>query len=288
MKEYSFKLTDEEMIKCFEDGSAFRSGLRMEREEGITVAWMTDPEKAAAILPPPLELLAPIITCNVVNIDGTNFARVYQETYLAIPVTYNGVPGIYMPSLFLHGPGAYMGAIAGRDATGTPKKLADEISLLRRGDTAHAYVVKDDVHVIDIELEFGEYNLPEAKEMFKANEENGTVDGACYFIKTDLNVNDQGGMEFRNTRLTTSTGSNQYFEWTPASAKVTLNPCENAPWSELEVVKVIGGGWSRFAIANGACTELCKMNDKDVIPYLIKGLYDVDIINKPNRKYQMD
>lgn len=288
MKEYSFKLTDEEIVKCFEDGSAFKSGLRMDREEGITVAWVTDSEKAAAILPPPLELLAPVVTCNVVNIDGNNFARVYQETYLAIPVTYKGVPGIYMPSLFLHGPGAYMGAIVGRDATGTPKKMADDISLLRRGETAHAYMVKDDIRVIDIELEFGEYNSPQAKDMFKANEEKGISSGSCYFVKTNLEVTEEGGMEFQKTRLTTSTGTTQYFEWTPASATIRLNPCENAPWSELKVVDVIGGGWSRFAISNGACKELCKMNDADAIPYLVKGLYDVDVINKPNRKYAMD
>ncbi len=288
MKEYSFKLSEEEMLKVFEDGSAFKSGLRMDREEGITVAWETDPAKAEAILPPPLKLLAPTITCNVVNIDGNNFARVYQETYIAIPVIYDDIPGIYMPSLFLHGPGAYMGAVVGRDATGTPKKMADDISLTRRGDTAHAYMEKDDIRVLDIELEFGEYNVPEAcASMFKANEECSSVAGNCYFIKTDLECTEEGGMEFRNTRLQRSGGTTTYMEWTPASAKVELAPCENAPWSELEVKQVLGGGWSRFRIGNGQCRTVFDMDDSVAIPYLLKGLYDVDLINKPNRKYRM-
>ena len=285
MNNISFLLTPEEIKTYQAKGTTFGDGLKMDQEEGIFVAWVSNPEKVQKILPPPLKMLAPVATVYINNIDGTNFSTAYREACLIIPVLYNDAPGAYLVSLFVHGPGGAQAAFLGREMAGLPKKFADNISLTRVGDTVKAYVEKDGVRFIDVDMEIGAYNTPDAEQVFAGNKSGAVVGGDSYFIKFDLEQDETGKMNFSNSRINMSTSKTLYHEWLPSSAKVTLQPAANAPWSELEVVQVLGAGYAKYGMYDFVTSELGKLNTEEVMPYLITARYDIDVINKPNRKF---
>jgi acetoacetate decarboxylase len=285
MNNESFVLTKEEVERLHAPGTPLGSGLRMDNMEGVFASWVTNPEKVQKMLPAPLKMLAPVVTVYIVNIDGTNFTPAYREAALILPVTYNGAPGAYLVSLFVNGPGAPMAALLGREMAGLPKKFADDISVIRVGDSATASFVKDGIRVINVELELGSYNIPDAVQVFGRNIPGENVPGDSYFIKVDLDQDETGALNFSNSRLIKCTSQTKYAKWLPASANVTLQKSANAPWAELEVVQVLGGGYSNHSMFDFATKEVAKLDSNEVMPCLLTARYDIDVLAKPTRKF---
>ncbi len=95
---------------------------RFINREFFIITYRTDPELLRRIVPAPLEVAAPHVKFEVINMpDSAGFGN-YVESGQVIPVTYKGRPGGYVHMMFLNDHPPIAG---GRELWGFPKKLAD-------------------------------------------------------------------------------------------------------------------------------------------------------------------
>lgn len=268
-----------------EDVKNFLGASKNNNQEGIYVCWRTSEEAIKRVLPPQLEMVTPIVSVYILNIQESTMCARYQECSISIPVTHNGVLGIYFPSMLLDGPGAEMGTYVGRDVVGMTKKFADVIRIQRFDTYVHAYAERHGTRVFDVKMDItGEYNSPLAEDFFgditKGSE--GTQD--AFFYKYDVDKNKDSVVEFTNGRLISVAFDNEYEVWDKGVAEVTLQDSITDPWAEFEVLEVLGAAYSRNA------TDLCKsevveegFDMTEVMPYLLTGKFDKGPINKNDR-----
>src|SRR3981189_409242 len=89
--------------------------------EYFIIAYRTDPEALAAVVPEPLEVVDSIVKYEFIRMpDSTGFGD-YTETGQVIPVRLNGEEGGYTHAMYLDDEGPIAG---GRELWGFPKKLA--------------------------------------------------------------------------------------------------------------------------------------------------------------------
>jgi acetoacetate decarboxylase len=94
---------------------------RFVNREYLIIAYRTDPEALAAVVPEPLEVTDPVVKFEFIRMpDSTGFGD-YTESGQVIPVAFDGRRGGYTHCMFLddHPPIA-----GGRELWGFPKKLA--------------------------------------------------------------------------------------------------------------------------------------------------------------------
>ena len=101
---------------------AFPPGpYRFKNREFLIVTYRTDPEALRAVLPEPLQFTDAIVKYEFIRMpDSTGFGD-YTESGQVIPVTFNGVAGGYVHSMYLNDEAPIAG---GRELWGFPKKLA--------------------------------------------------------------------------------------------------------------------------------------------------------------------
>jgi acetoacetate decarboxylase len=287
MKRCSFVLTPEEYKKVLAEGTVLGSGCKMDKMEGVNFVWAANPETIKKVLPPPLEMAAPLVVGYISNLDETNYGPSYNEAGVFIPVHYKGAPGAYFLSAVLdvNGAGTTMGAFLGRESCGMPKKIVDKIALNRVGDSVHAYVEHDGIRIIDVKIELGAYNAPEAQMIFGGIKPGAEMPGATYFTKVDVNPDESGALKFINARLLFQTMKAKYKEWLPGSAEITLQSHSNIPWAELAVGKVLGGGYGKYSWGGFSTKVAAELNADEVMPYILLNKYDIDMMDKENRKF---
>lgn len=89
--------------------------------EYFIINYETDPELLKAILPPPLELIEPIVKYEFIRMpDSTGFGD-YTESGQIVPVRYKGEEGTFTLSMFLD---CMSPIVGGREIWGFPKKIA--------------------------------------------------------------------------------------------------------------------------------------------------------------------
>lgn len=94
---------------------------RFINREFFILTYRTDPELLKAILPPPLELLEPVVKFEFIRMpDSTGFGD-YTESGQIIPVKYKGEVGGFTIAMFLDCEAPIAG---GREIWGYPKKLS--------------------------------------------------------------------------------------------------------------------------------------------------------------------
>jgi acetoacetate decarboxylase len=101
---------------------AFPPGpYRFKNREFLIVTYRTDMEALRAVVPEPLQLTEPIVKYEFIRMpDSTGFGD-YTESGQVIPVTFEGVAGGYVHSMYLNDEAPIAG---GRELWGFPKKLA--------------------------------------------------------------------------------------------------------------------------------------------------------------------
>ena len=95
---------------------------RFVNREYLIITYRTDPAILEKIIPAPLKMADPVVKFEFIKMpDSTGFGD-YTESGQVIPVTYNGVAGGYVHSMYLddHPPIA-----GGRELWGFPKKLGN-------------------------------------------------------------------------------------------------------------------------------------------------------------------
>ena len=101
---------------------AFPPGpYRFKNREFLIVTYRTDPDALRAVVPEPLQIGEPIVKYEFIRMpDSTGFGD-YTESGQVIPVTFEGVAGGYVHSMYLNDEAPIAG---GRELWGFPKKLA--------------------------------------------------------------------------------------------------------------------------------------------------------------------
>lgn len=92
--------------------------------EYFIVAYRTDPEALAKILPEPLIAPDPIVLYEFIKMPNSTGFGEYTESGQVIPVTLNGEPGSYIHSMYLDDDAPIA---AGREIWGFPKKEANPV-----------------------------------------------------------------------------------------------------------------------------------------------------------------
>lgn len=98
-----------------------RGPYRFINREFLIIAYRTDPDALAAVIPAPLEMTDPIVKFEFIKMpDSTGFGD-YTESGQVIPVRYQGESGGYVHAMYLDDGSPIA---AGREIWGFPKKLA--------------------------------------------------------------------------------------------------------------------------------------------------------------------
>jgi acetoacetate decarboxylase len=97
-----------------------RGPYRFVNREYLIITYETDPDALAAVVPEPLQVIAPVVKYEFIRMpDSTGFGN-YTESGQVIPVTFNGVKGGFVHSMYLDDDAPIAG---GREIWGFPKKL---------------------------------------------------------------------------------------------------------------------------------------------------------------------
>lgn len=260
-----------------EECKGFISPGTMFDQEGIYVTWTTNPKAVAKIVPPPLVPLAPVVFTYIINIQKATFCSRYTEAAMGIPCLFNGKMGIYWLSFLLGGPGAEMGTHLGREVVGIPKKMADNISLNRMGKHVVASCTRHGVKLIDIDMEItGEYPNAAAAGVLGDPKPGDQQVLPGYFLNYAYRQRRDGSVEWRDMTLSEMEFVINYHDFTKGSASVTLGDSYEDPWSELEVVEVLGAGYMKNDIDLCWSVDLHKYEGDgwDMAPYFMSGRFD--------------
>ena len=270
-----------------EDVDNFLVDAAMNKGEGIILFGIADPS-VKRFLPPPLELADPdnpMLYFYISSINEPSFSPGYMEGGIGIMARYGEKEGLYYFSLQLSGTYALMAMLTGRETSGLPKKLCDNIVLERTGDFAHGYIERGGVRLLDIEMEIGSYNNPDLLlGMEGASETPGgiTQDGSCLLYRFQM---DDG---FRDMELVDYDSYTTYYSWEPATATAKLKSTFDDPYGEMPLLSVLGAGWYKTDNGIKAVTTVCKIPDdqaSETVRYLLAGRFDRSTMCKGSQSY---
>jgi acetoacetate decarboxylase len=95
---------------------------RFVNREYMIITYRTDPQALRRVVPEPLQFDEPLVKYEFIRMpDSTGFGD-YTESGQVIPVSFNGVHGGYVHSMYLNDDAPIAG---GREIWGFPKKLAE-------------------------------------------------------------------------------------------------------------------------------------------------------------------
>ena len=274
----SFLLTQEDMPN-------FGKISLMKNQEGIYLAYLTDPAAIAKVLPAPLKPFSvPVVTVSVCHVKEPTFADDYYEAILGVYCTYGTQLGLYPIGLVLGGPGAEMAVQCGRDNGSIPKKLGSEFVIRRNGDHVTAQVCRRGTELVNMELKIGEYNNAMTGMLYQFPEAGKKTYGGGFYFHLDREPDKEGKSHFQNGALLQNLCEYNYHSWEPGFAKIELRSSIDDPWGELPVRTVIGGAYSCNDLMVHKL-NLCEEIDAETLaPYLLTARYDRTAFMETGRK----
>ena len=247
----------------------------MKNQEGVYLAYLTDPAAIARILPPPLKPFPmPIVTLSVCHIKEPTFADDYYEAILGVYAMYGQQKGLYTISLILGGNGAEMATQCGRDNSGIPKKLGGEFMMRKNGDEISVQVTRRGTELVDITMKLGEYNNPMTAVLYQMPTAGRKTMGGGFYYMFDNLPDENSVCHFTNACLISNLCEYTYYSWEPGHVGLKLKSSVDDPWAELPINSVIGGAWANNDLLIQKMTLLEKVNADEVVPYLLTGRYD--------------
>ncbi len=262
-------------ITAPDDMSNFGKVSLMKDQEGVYLAYLTDPCAIAKILPPPLKpFQIPVVTVSICHIKEPTFADDYYEAILGVYCTYGTQLGLYPISLVLGGPGAEMAVQCGRDNGSIPKKLGSEFVIRRNDDIVTASVCRRGTELVNVSLKIGEYNNAMAAMLYQFPEAGKKTYGGGFYFHLDREPDKEGKSHFQNGALLQNLCEYTYHSWEPGFAALKLNSSIDDPWAELPIKTVVGGAYASNDLMVHKL-NLCEEIDADILaPYLLTGRYD--------------
>lgn len=264
------------------DLSSFCKKSVMAGQEGLYMAYLTDPVSVAKVLPRPLKpYMMPIVTVSVCHIADPSFADGYYETILGVYATYNGMPGVYPVSILLGGTGAEMATQCGRDIGSMPKKLGAEIFIRKDGDSVSAGVTRRGAQLVDAKLQLGEYNNAMTDLVFQFPAAGSKGYGMGYYYHYDMLPDEDGNLQFENGALLQNEIEYDYKAWDPGFVTLDVKSSVDDPWGALPIVSVIGGAWCENDLTVHKLELLEKVEAQNLLPFTLSARYDRTLFMEP-------
>ncbi|MNI39469.1 putative acetoacetate decarboxylase [compost metagenome] len=228
--------------------------------EMLTLYWETKPEIIARLLPKPLKPASrPLVNAFVANYPATNFCPPYREAGLFVLADYNGQLGNYCLSMPIT---SDIGMAMGREVCGLPKKMAD-ISLNNAEGFMGGTISRHGIDFVSMEARIEDrFNDSAAGEIL---DEYYGKDIPLYNIKY-ANAIDGSGFDLMPTLVTQRLVSDVKV-YKAAEAAITFQDSPHDPWSELEVVNMLGAVYtvSTNVLEKGRVLE--PLNPMEYLPY---------------------
>jgi acetoacetate decarboxylase len=223
-----FVKSQEELAKLARAKSEFYDA------EMLVVMWETKPQIVKRLLPPPLKHAAkPLATAYVSHYPRTNFGPAYYEAGLFLRAEFGGVPGNYCLAMSV----TLDTAMArGRERIGYPKKMA-KILFKRSGDRVRGSVERHGVRFFTVSAKLaGKTNTEEFQNIVigEATGEGTVSYNFKHFQSPNFSDYDYPPRLVRERSIMRPNTA----EW--GEAKVTLSHSDHDPWSEVEIVRVLG------------------------------------------------
>lgn len=267
-KKTSFKLSKEQLKN-------FGKISLMDDQEGLYMAYLTDPEAIERILPPPLKPFSmPVVTLSVCHINNPSFADDYYEAILGVYAMYGKTLGLYPISLVLGGPGAEMAVQCGRDNGSIPKKLGAEFVIRRDENKVTASVTRRGTQLIDMTMELGEYNSPITAALYQAPAAGKKTFGGGFYFHIDRIPDKEGVSHFTNGALLMNQCEYNYKSWEPAFTSLELKSSVDDPWAELPIRTIVGGAYSVNSLLVHKLNYAEAVDADKIVPYLLTARYD--------------
>lgn len=267
-----------------EDLPNFGKVSLMDEQEGLYLAYLTDPAAIARILPPPLKPFSmPVVTLSVCHIHKPTFADDYYEAILGVYATYGKSLGLYPIGLVLGGPGAEMAVQCGRDNGSIPKKLGAEFVIRRNGNTVTAGVARRGTQLVDITMELGQYNSPLTHALYQNPGAGKQVFGGGFYFHFDRIPDENGVSHFTNGALLQNLCEYNYQSWEPGTASLSLKSSIDDPWAELPINTIVGGAYSKNSLLVHKLNLVEKLDADEIVPYLLTGRYDRTVFMETGR-----
>lgn len=247
----------------------------MDEQEGIYLAYLTDPAAIARILPPPLKPFSmPVVTLSVCHIHKPTFADDYYEAILGVYCTYGKNLGLYPISLVLGGPGAEMAVQCGRDNGSIPKKMGAEFVIRRNENHITAGVTRRGTQLVNIDMELGRYNSPLTHALYQAPAAGKQIFGGGFYFHFDREPDEDGVSHFVNGALLQNLCEYNYQSWEPGFVKLGLQSSLDDPWAELPINTIVGGAYSKNSLLVHKLKMVEHLEADKIVPYLLTGRYD--------------
>ncbi|SHJ28420.1 oxidoreductase [Hespellia stercorisuis] len=247
----------------------------MDNQEGVYLAYLTDPAAIARILPPPLKPFSmPVVTLSVCHVNNPTFADDYYEAILGVYATYGQSLGLYTMGLVLGGPGAEMAVQCGRDNGSIPKKLGAEFVIRRNGADVTVGVTRRGTQLIDLSMKLGEYNSPLTHMLYQAPAAGKQTFGGGFYFHIDREPDENGVSHFQNGALLMNQCEYNYKSWEPGTVSLKLQSSIDDPWAELPINTIIGGAYSENSLLVHKLNLAEEVDADEVVPYLLAGRYD--------------
>ncbi|MEA4895613.1 MAG: acetoacetate decarboxylase family protein [Oscillospiraceae bacterium] len=262
-------------ISSMEDMQRFSKTSLMGDQEGIYMAFMTDPLAVRRLVPRPLRPYPmPIATLSVCHVNKPSFADEYYEAILSILVTHDFDLGLYPVALVLGGPGSEMATYFGRDMGHMPKKLGACFDMRRDGDTVRAKVSRRGVELINAKLDLGEYNSPLTDVVYQFPRAGEKSEGSGFFFDFSFTSDEEGKPHFVNGGLYQNLCEYSYKAWEPGFASLRLQSGKDDPWAELPISTIIGGAYCKNDLLLKGMKLAESVEAEKIFPYLLTGRYD--------------
>jgi acetoacetate decarboxylase len=244
---------------------------------GLYFSFVTDFSTLAQIIPPPLELLNPVVSGYITHIRKPSFSEEYHEAMLGVFVKFGDIVGIYPISFLLSGPGAEMATYLGRDKTGLPKKMCESddcIQLSQNGDVVRGIVERKGIRLMDVSIKLGAYNNPIADQIYLSPTAGKKTNGYSFYYTTYMQPDANGNAQFCNVNLLSNLAEYTYYDWTPGTVSARLQSSSNDPWGQLPVLEMLGGGFSNNDLEMKELKVMATPNAEEVMPYLLSTRFD--------------
>jgi acetoacetate decarboxylase len=231
-------------VKSFEEIMAnTKATADFYNAEMLTVFWETKPEIIEKLLPPPLKPAEhPIAMAFVADYPATNFDCIYKESALFISAEYNGEEGSYCLAMPVTSDIAMAG---GREVFGFPKKMAD-IEFKKEGSIVSGWTARRGVRYMEIKATLtGQFNDPAAQDLIvnAGMDDDGSMKATSYNFK-HFPAPEGGAMDYDPRLVKQETVfKSKVMEF--GEAEIKFNHSDYDPWSEVEVVKMLGAIYTK-------------------------------------------
>lgn len=241
--------------------------------EILWVVWETSDTTIARLLPPPLKpAKRPLALAFIANYPRTDFGITYREAALALQADFGGVEASYICAMHVTDDMALLG---GREIWGYPKKMAD-VAFYREGQSAGGWGERHGIRYLSIQAQLtGNLNAPDAADEIVEVFGPPNLNGVSY----DYNFKyfpspDWQGFDY-TPRLVRGENAFELQTIEVGEATLTLKPSALDPWSEVEVVRMVGAIYTKGSVSMRKGVVVAEADPEAFRPY---ALANIDIM----------